>query len=75
MHLELFASHLSRQASLYCILCILCMTQLFQCQSGNFFANKVILNLAAGTCAVPRLNLVVGQAGLDPALVSDVGRK
>lgn len=32
------------------------------------------LNLAAGTCAVPRLNLV-GQAGLDPALVSDVGRK
>ena len=51
------------------------MTQLFQCQSGNFFANKVILNLAAGTCAVPRLNLVVGQAGLDPALVSDVGRK
>ena len=72
MHLELFASHLSRQASLYCILC---MTQLFQCQPSNFFCKQSDrLNLAAGTCAVPRLNLA-GQAGLDPALVSDVGRK
>ena len=50
------------------------MKQLFQRQSSKFFANNVILNLAAGTCAVPRLNLDVGQVGLDPALVSDVGR-